>query len=1064
MMETTTRLTSSRYLGLQTLWGAWQRLSMILLMMMFTTVTAWAKYTVDDVVITLNQDSWMYTGNEICPAVTGVSIDIDGEPVNLFSYGMTVTYSFNTYVSSENSIPKVHVTLPDWEEVPAELRNVGVSKTFTITKAPLTVTAGSASKVYDGTPLTCNDYTVEGLVGVDAGYGVSHSATVTGSQTDVGESANVPSNFIIGSTGIESNYDITYVNGTLTVTANPDDWEETATEYTIKTATGWDVFCDLLEANNQGYFTDKTVKLGANISVTRMAGSSGHDFTGTFDGDGHTLTVSYGSSDSPITEDYAAPFRYVDGGTIENLCVSGTIYTSAQYAGGFIGIAEGSASIVNSASGVTINSSTEGEGAHGGFVGQQANNDGITLYMEGCVFNGKQLGASTTSCGGFVGWGKKTVYIRNSLYAPAAATGSEAWIDTNTEGCATFSRNSESSFTNSYYTEALGTKQGDQARTISAGEGVTVAHAGVATTYGVSGITAYKASDADDDPFIAGLVYNNVLYAGKYDVVSLTLANTPPTGYSFGGYTTYTDSPDGATLTRDGDNYTLFMPDADVTIGATFMELVSVSYIDADGKEQTIDAIPLQGGGATTLAPGWYVVNNDVTYTGTVTLGGDVNIILADGKTMTVNTSDTDGFYGTSYTLTIYGQTLGTGILNANRPIYCAFTMTGGTVNATSNPYAIRGTTTVSGGTLNATGQYAINGNVTVSGGNVTVTSTDIAARLTRSDWDTLIKTIAIFGNLSLSGPATVTINGYVKVGVTIADGLTFTDGDGNNDYSGTLSFEKMTAIKGKTLRLAALQLADAADNTAVVAKCNGVTGIDITLQGRTLYKDGDWNTLCLPFNVTLSGSPLAGAEARPLSEASITGTTLTLNFGDAVSTLAAGMPYIIKWTKDDVNPTIDNPVFSGVTIDATDNSFDNSVNSDLRVRFLGTYKSTTFDGVDKSILFLGADNTLYYPQPDIDTENPENSKFPTIGAQRAYFKIGEDGANNARQITAFNLDFGDSSESTGIREIDTDPAPSPAPTGVGRSEWYTMEGVKLSGKPTKSGVYIHNGKKVVIP
>ena len=65
--------------------------------------------------------------------------------------------------------------------------------------------------------------------------------------------------------------------------------------------------------------------------------------------------------------------------------------------------------------------------------------------------------------------------------------------------------------------------------------------------------------------------------------------------------------------------------------------------------------------------------------------------------------------------------------------------------------------------------------------------------------------------------------------------------------------------------------------------------------------------------------------------------------------------------------------------------------------------------------------------------------------------------------LTAFNLDFGDSSESTGIREIDTDPAPSPSPTGVGRSAWYSLDGRKLDGKPTKSGVYIREGKKVVI-
>ena len=241
-----------------------------------------------------------------------------------------------------------------------------------------------------------------------------------------------------------------------------------------------------------------------------------------------------------------------------------------------------------------------------------------------------------------------------------------------------------------------------------------------------------------------------------------------------------------------------------------------------------------------------------------------------------------------------------------------------------------------------------------------------------------------------------------------------------------------------------------------------------MTLSGRTLYKDGDWNTICLPFDVTLIGSPLAGATARTLTSASITGTTLTLTFGDAVDELVAGTPYIIKWTKandyvDNDEHNIVNPVFNGVTIDATDRIF-TSGSGDTKVSFLGSYKCTSFTGEDKSILFLGEENTLYYPQPDIDTENPENSKFPTIGAFRAYFKIG-DGDALARQITAFNLDFGDSSESTGIREIDTDPAPSPSPTGVGRSaEWYSLDGRKLDGKPTVKGLYIHEGRKVVIP
>ena len=45
----------------------------------------------------------------------------------------------------------------------------------------------------------------------------------------------------------------------------------------------------------------------------------------------------------------------------------------------------------------------------------------------------------------------------------------------------------------------------------------------------------------------------------------------------------------------------------------------------------------------------------DISYTGTITLGGDVNIILCDGKTMTVSEDD-NTIYGESKALHIYGQ------------------------------------------------------------------------------------------------------------------------------------------------------------------------------------------------------------------------------------------------------------------------------------------------------------------------------------------------------------------------------------------------------------------------
>ena len=122
-------------------------------------------------------------------------------------------------------------------------------------------------------------------------------------------------------------------------------------------------------------------------------------------------------------------------------------------------------------------------------------------------------------------------------------------------------------------------------------------------------------------------------------------------------------------------------------------------------------------------------------------------------------------------------------------------------------------------------------------------------------------------------------------------------------------------------------------------------------------------------------------------------------------------------------------------------------VNTDERVRFLGTYKSTAFDAEDKSILLMGGENTLYYPKSGA-----------SIGAQRAYFKIGGDGALLARRLTAFNIDFGDD-EATGIVILIHDPSSK----SEGSEYWYTLDGRRLQNKPTQTGVYINNGKKVVI-
>lgn len=91
--------------------------------------------------------------------------------------------------------------------------------TVTITKRFLEITAGSASKRYDGKPLTANTYSISG--GSLAEGDALVSVTVAGSRTEVGTTPNVASDAVIkrGEEVVTRNYDIKYVNGELRVTS-----------------------------------------------------------------------------------------------------------------------------------------------------------------------------------------------------------------------------------------------------------------------------------------------------------------------------------------------------------------------------------------------------------------------------------------------------------------------------------------------------------------------------------------------------------------------------------------------------------------------------------------------------------------------------------------------------------------------------------------------------------------------------------------------------------------------------------------------------------------------------
>jgi len=283
----------------------------------------------------------------------------------------------------------------------------------------------------------------------------------------------------------------------------------------------------------------------------------------------------------------------------------------------------------------------------------------------------------------------------------------------------------------------------------------------------------------------------------------------------------------------------------------------------------------------------------------------------------------------------------------------------------------------------------------------------------------------------------------------------------------------------------------DDMDNMPLVEYYLNRGTVNAKFNGRKLYKDGAWNTLSLPFDMTaeqLSASPLNGAticemdvtgwyndsnersenysdgnfcyqtalEKDPYDEKYI----LYLYFQDATA-IDAGKPYLVKWSKPngyDDNPNnfdISDSVFVNVTIKASLSPIESY---DGSVLFVPTFSPTVLEKGNWQNLYVGANNMLKYPS---------STKDVTLNSFRGYFQLmaGDEPASNplARSINIVsNID--DNNETTGI--VDNKHETITNNHSLFESvtkHWYTLDGRKLDGKPTKKGLYIHNGNKLVI-
>lgn len=317
-------------------------------------------------------------------------------------------------------------------------------------------------------------------------------------------------------------------------------------------------------------------------------------------------------------------------------------------------------------------------------------------------------------------------------------------------------------------------------------------------------------------------------------------------------------------------------------------------------------------------------------------------------------------------------------------------------------------------------------------------------------------KTVTTFTNTDLRNykAAILTINaakGYLITKITMTGKrflqLSLNDKNGtwnkdseNGEWTGSsssVSFTNLGSDSGNAVSYYTINIEyvavkpvtlDESQDNAETISGNADKTVNVKLT-RTLKADV-WNTFCVPFNVTVAGSPLEGATIKQIASVEEKDDGAVINFKDAPATLEAGKAYLVRTATAIVNPT-----FNGVTVK---NVSPANCSGNENYQLIGIYSP------------LNIDASLYGKVFGINNQDKlaKVKKDTSIKGMRAYFLL----ANSA---TAAKLNFG--GELTGIDAVDNGEA-------VMTGKVYNLNGqyVGNSLEGLKKGVYVVNGKKVL--
>ncbi|POB02535.1 beta strand repeat-containing protein, partial [Halopseudomonas oceani] len=264
--------------------------------------------------VTANSGTTTYNGTE--QSVDGFTVDglVNGEDASVLS-GVTTSGGKGTNAGS-------YTLTASGTDGNYELSFV--DGTLTINKAQATVTANSGTTTYNGTEQSVDGFTVEGLVN---GEDVS---VLTGVTTSGGKGTNAGS-YTLTASGTDGNYELSFVNGTLTIerkaitgniTADGKTYDGSTYANTHGTLDGV-ISGDDLQFNTSGAFADKHVGTGKQVTVSGSLGGG--------DAGNYVLTTNSSTTANidrkTITADIRALDKLFDGSlaaTLEGV-LNGTI-------------------------------------------------------------------------------------------------------------------------------------------------------------------------------------------------------------------------------------------------------------------------------------------------------------------------------------------------------------------------------------------------------------------------------------------------------------------------------------------------------------------------------------------------------------------------------------------------------------------------------------------------------------------------------------------------------------------------------------------------------------------